>query len=185
MGAGTGLRTERLVIRDWTIDDAEAAFAIYGAPEVVPSLIPGMHQVADVDAMRAVLAAWIEAQPSLVSPTGRWAMSRRSDDVLIGGLTLRLLPPYEEDVEIRWQVHPDFWGQGYATEGARALIDWAFTQDIDEVFAVARSSNTRAVATARRLGMEWVGETTKYYDLRLQVFRVRPAELTTPGRIAG
>lgn len=185
MGAHTGLRTGRLLIRDWTPEDAEEAFEIYGAPEVVPTLIPGMHQVADVDAMRAVLGAWVEAQPNLIPPTGRWAMSRLSDDKLVGGLALRLLPPYEEDVEIRWHVHPDFWGQGYATEGARALIEWAFTQDVDEVFAVARSSNVRAVATARKLGMEWVGETTKYYDLTLQVFRVRPAELTGPEQLAG
>ncbi len=178
MGALTALRTDRLLVREWSVEDAESAFAIYGAPEVVPSLIPGMHRVPDVDAMRVVLDAWIEAQRNMTPPTGRWAMERRSDGVLVGGLALRLLPPYEEDVEIRWQVHPDLWGRGYATEGSRALVEWAFTQDIDEVFAVARSSNTRAVATARRLGMEWVGETTKYYGLRLQVFRVRPAELS-------
>jgi hypothetical protein len=32
-------------------------------------------------------------------------------------------------------------------------------------------------ATARRIGMEWVDETEKYYGLRLQVFRIRPADL--------
>ncbi|GFJ95034.1 hypothetical protein [Phytohabitans rumicis] len=32
-------------------------------------------------------------------------------------------------------------------------------------------------ATARRIGMQWVGETEKYYGLRLQVFRLRPADL--------
>ena len=30
---------------------------------------------------------------------------------------------------------------------------------------------------ARRLGMQWVGETDKYYDLRLQVYRLRPTDL--------
>ncbi|MFD0744324.1 hypothetical protein ACFQ1L_22770 [Phytohabitans flavus] len=32
-------------------------------------------------------------------------------------------------------------------------------------------------ATARRIGMQWVGETEKYYDMRLQVFRIRPGDI--------
>ncbi|PRW62337.1 GNAT family N-acetyltransferase [Actinopolyspora mortivallis] len=178
--APLSLRTERLLIRDWTAEDAEAAFRIYGNPEVAVWLAPVMQRVGDPNAMRSVLDAWIEAAPNLAPPTGRWAMVRRADDELVGGLGLRLLPPYEEDIEIRWQVRQDQWGRGYATEGARALIGWAFSQDVDEIFAVARSSNSRAVATARRLGMEWVGETTKYYGLLLQVFRIRRADFDGP-----
>ena len=40
-----------------------------------------------------------------------------------------------------------------------------------------RPANSRAMAMVRRLGMEWVGETEKYHDLRLQQFRLRPADL--------
>ncbi|MGJ7905897.1 GNAT family N-acetyltransferase [Actinopolyspora sp. H202] len=178
--ASLSLTTERLWIRDWRVEDADAAFRIYGNPEVAMWLAPMMQRVTDQSAMRSVLEAWVESAPNLAPPAGRWAMVRRSDNVLIGGLALRLLPPYEEDIEIRWQVSQHEWGKGYATEGARALLGWAFTQDLDEVFAVARSSNARAVSTARKLGMEWVGETTKYYGLLLQVFRVRRADFTGP-----
>ena len=45
------------------------------------------------------------------------------------------------------------------------------------MFAVVRPRNERGVATARRVGMEWVGETDKYYDLTLQVFRLRKGDL--------
>ncbi|RCW43130.1 RimJ/RimL family protein N-acetyltransferase [Halopolyspora algeriensis] len=171
------LRSDRLLLRDWTVDDAEAAFAIYGSAEVAEWLTPAMQQVPNPAAMRSVLEAWIEAQPNMMPPTGHWALVRRADDAVIGGVALRLLPPYEEDIEIAWQIRPDEWGNGYATEGSRVLMRWAFTRDVDELFAVARPNNTRAIATARNLGMEWVGETTKYYNLRLQVFRIRPADL--------
>lgn len=58
------------------------------------------------------------------------------------------------------------------------MLRWAFTSgSADELYAVARPKNTRAIATAGRLGMEWVGETDKYYDLTLQVYRVRAADL--------
>ena len=72
---------------------------------------------------------------------------------------------------------PDVWGQGYATEATHGVAGWAFTQEIDEVFAVVRPGNARAAATARRNGMTWVGETDKYYGLTLQVYRLRPADL--------
>lgn len=171
------LTTERLVVRPWVREDAEAALTIYGAGEVTRWLTPAMGQVDDLDGMRTVLDAWIEEQPTMMPPRGRWAVQRLEDGAVIGGLVIRLLPPFKEDLELSWQLRPDAWGHGYAAEAARELARWAFTQDIDELFAVARPNNTRAVATARRVGMEWVGETTKYYDLRLQVFRIRPSDL--------
>lgn len=171
------LRTERLEVRDWRVPDAEAALQIYGAEEVAHWLTPAVNTVADVPAMRWVLQAWHEAQPNLAKPSGRWAVERRADGEVVGGLVIRLLPPFEEDLEIGWQLRPDAWGHGYATEAGSALIRWAFEQGIDELFAVARPGNERAIAMARRVGMEWVGETTKYYDERLQVYRIRPADL--------
>ncbi|CAM4328366.1 GNAT family N-acetyltransferase [Nocardiopsis rhodophaea] len=169
------VRTERLIIRDWDISDADDALAIYGAEEVARWLTPQMQAVRDSAAMRSVLHAWVEAQPNLIPPAGRWAIVRAQDGELIGGLSLRQLPPYDEDFELSWQLRPDCWGNGYATEASQAIIAWAFDQGIEELFAVARPDNERAIATARRLGMEWVGETDKYYDRRLQVFRIRPA----------
>ncbi|MER6348854.1 GNAT family N-acetyltransferase [Streptomyces sp. NPDC001595] len=173
----TPLTTDRLLIRDWTVEDADAALRIYGSPDVAHWLTPAMERVHDAAAMRCLLQAWQESQPNLVAPRGRWAVQRRDDGTVVGGLGIRLLPPYEDDLEVSWQLAPDAWGQGYAVEAARALIGWAFTQDTDELFAVARPANRRAVATAKRLGMQWVGETGKYYDLRLQVYRVRPGDL--------
>lgn len=169
------LPTERLQIREWELDDAEAALKIYGAAEVAHWLTPEWQPVNDANAMRSVLHAWIEAGPNLIPPAGRWAIVRKDDGELVGGLSLKLLPPYEEDFELTWALRPDVWGQGYATEASRAVITWAFGQGIEEIFAVARPNNVRAVGVARRLGMEWVGETEKYYDMRLQVFRLRPS----------
>jgi RimJ/RimL family protein N-acetyltransferase len=169
--------TARLTLRNWSADDAPAALEIYGAAEVARWLTPAMTRIADVEAMRSVLQTWQREQPGLLPPQGRWGIRRDADNAVIGGLSIRLLPPDGEDLEVNWQLNPDEWGKGYATEAARRLITWAFTQDIDELFAVARPNNIRAIATAKRLGMQWVGETTKYYGLNLQVYRIRPSDL--------
>lgn len=40
-------------------------------------------------------------------------------------------------------------------------------------------NNERAAGTARRIGMQWVGETDKYYETRLNVYRLWPSDLTS------
>jgi RimJ/RimL family protein N-acetyltransferase len=170
------LVTERLTIRPWRIEDADTALSIYGDSEVARWLSPAMDRVADANAMRLVLQQWIAEDARLTSPAGRWAIELRDGQDLIGGAVLLPLPPRGEDLELGLQLHSDKWGRGYATEAGRALASWAFDEGLDEVLAVARLANIRAEATARRIGMEWVGETEKYYDTRLQVFRLRPGD---------
>jgi len=170
------LLTERLILRPWHIDDAEAALGIYGAIEVARWLAPALESVHDHEAMRLILRRWAAEDTSMITPAGRWAIERREDGRLIGGAILLPLQP-DEEFEIGWSLHPDEWGHGYAGETALALARWAFDQGIEQVIAVVRPPNTRATATVRRIGMEWVGETDKYYNLRLQVFRLRPGDL--------
>ena len=113
-------------------------------------------------------------------PQGRWAIELTESGQVIGGAGLFFLPPGEEDLEVAWQLAPSAWGHGYATEAGQGLARAAFEfPGVDEVFAVVRTRNDRGVATARRVGMEWVGETDKYYDLRLQVYRLRKSDLPT------
>jgi RimJ/RimL family protein N-acetyltransferase len=97
--------------------------------------------------------------------------------VPIGSVLLRPLPPALEDVEIAWHLHPRQWGNGYATEIGRAAAERAFQTGMEEVFAIVRPGNQRSIAVARRLGMEYVGITDKYLDLRLELYRLRPGDL--------
>jgi RimJ/RimL family protein N-acetyltransferase len=174
------LVTERLVLRSWNVDDAAAALGAYGEAEVARWLAPAMDRVHDLAAMRLVLQQWIAEDARMMTPAGRWAIELRQDGHVIGGATLLPLQP-DEEFEVGWQLHPGAWGHGYATESGLSLARWAFSQDIDQVIALVRPANTRAAATVRRIGMEWVGETEKYHGLRLQEFRLRPVDLAGTG----
>lgn len=171
------LVTERLILTAWRVDDAQAALEIFGHAEVARWLSPVMDRVPDLAAMRLLLQQWIAEDVRMVPPCGRWAIHRQRDDRLIGGAILLPLPPGNEDLEIGWQLRPDCWGHGYASETTHALAQWTFSKDIAEIFAVLKPGNTRAAATVRRNGMQWVGETSKYFGMPLQVFRLRPADL--------
>jgi RimJ/RimL family protein N-acetyltransferase len=173
------LVTERLVLRPWAPDDAETALAAYGDGEVAKWLAPEMDTVPDPSAMRLVLQQWVAEDARLLTPAGRWAIERVEDGQLIGGATLLPLAP-DDEFEIGWQLNPAAWGHGYATETGLALARWAFNQGIEQVIAVVRPTNKRAEAMVRNMGMEWVGETEKYHNLRLQVFRLRPGDLAGP-----
>ena len=175
---GPVIISERLRIRHWTVDDANAALATYGVADVTAWLTPATDRIGDLPAMRSVLQAWEEAQANLQPPRGRWAIERLADGAVVGGLVIRMLPPRLVDMELSFQLRPEEWGNGYATEACGALIRWAFTQDIGELYAVTMPANTRAIATTERLGMQWVGETDKYYARTMQVYRIRPGDLS-------
>jgi RimJ/RimL family protein N-acetyltransferase len=170
-----------LLLREWQLADADQAVAVFGRAEVTRWLSPAMDAVPDPAAMRLLLQQWIAEDARAAPPTGRWAIQRSADGRVIGGLVLLPLPPGQVDLEIGWQLHPDAWGRGYASEATRAVAQWAFRQSVSELFVVARAGNARAVATARRVGMTWVGETDKYWGLTLQVYRLRPADLDRSG----
>jgi RimJ/RimL family protein N-acetyltransferase len=170
------LVTDRLVLRPWQVDDAQAALRSYGDAEVAKWLSPTMDQVTDEGGMRVVLQQWIAEDTRMLTPAGRWAVELRDSGELVGGATLLPLPP-DDEYEMGWQLERSHWGNGYATEAGTAVAQWAFAQGLEQVIALVRPTNSRAEATVRRLGMEWVGETEKYHHLRLQEFRLRPADL--------
>jgi RimJ/RimL family protein N-acetyltransferase len=72
------------------------------------------------------------------------------------------LPPKGDDLELGYRLAPWAWGRGLAAEAGHALAHYAFSNGEEEVFAVARPKNDRGTHAARRIGMEWVGETEKY-----------------------
>jgi RimJ/RimL family protein N-acetyltransferase len=174
------LETARLVLRPWSVDDAADALAVFGDETVTRWLAPAVTRVPDVDDMRRLIGGWLTTPPP--SPAGRWAVTTRADDALVGAVALLPLPPEDEDLEIGWQLAPTAWGHGYAAEAGHAVAAHAFGHGVEELFAVVRPRNTRAARTATSIGMEWVGETDKYYGRLLQVYRIRPGDLRVADR---
>lgn len=175
------IQTRRLILRPWLPDDGLAALQIYSVPAVARWLCPALPPIVDQSDMRRMLEGWIAESDATGIPLGRWAITERQSGELIGGVALLPLPPGCTDLEIGWQLAPGRWGHGYGAEAGHAVAHQAFeTGGISEVFAVMRPGNHRAVATARRVGMEWVGETDKYYNLSLQIYRLNKADLDLP-----
>ena len=175
------LRTDRLLVRDWSGADAEAALKIYGH-KTLRRWLPELDGIPNADAMHSLLQRWVVEQREMSPGTGRWALAALDGGALVGGISLLPMPVPEADVEMECQLAPEYWGRGYMTEAARALARWAFEHSLVELFALVEPDNARAAATARRIGMEWVGESNKYHGMFLQVFRLRPDDLASAVR---
>ncbi|SER28118.1 GNAT family N-acetyltransferase [Actinokineospora terrae] len=156
----------------WRAADVDDAFAVYGAAAVTSWPCPQVDRVADLAAMRALVEQW--GREGLGAPHGRWAVRRLDDGGVVGGATLLPLPPGDEDTGMTWQLRPDADAQ-LAEETAFLVASQGFAHGLDEVFALVRpGADTTAI---RRNGMYWVGETSKYFGLDLQVYRLRVADL--------
>lgn len=165
--------SERLEMVDWTLDDAAAAYAIYGDPEVTAGL--SGDPVPNVAAMRERLAK-IEEKYAGLEPFGFWAIRVKQTRELVGSVILQPLPEHEE-IEVGWHLGQAYWGFGYATEAGRATLAYGFeVAGLKEIYAVVRPWNERSIAVTRRLGMTPLGRTNEYYGKETELFRITAEE---------
>jgi len=80
------------------------------------------------------------------------------------------------DTEIGWHFHPDYWGSGYASEAASAVLAHAWASGLERVVAVTNPENTASQAVCLRIGMRHDGQTDRYYNATCELFVAeRPA----------
>lgn len=163
--------TERLIVREWTPDDIEAAFRLYGDPEVMRYLAappPGVA-VADLAQMRERMQQLFDSGPKL-RPMGLWAIQKKADSSVVGSILVK--PIQTTDViEIGWHLARAEWGQGLATEAALAARDYAFEiAGVDDLVAIAIPENEPSLAVMRRIGLKDRGFTDRFHDYRLALF---------------
>lgn len=92
---------------------------------------------------------------------GPYAVERLSDNELLGYVGLHRVTSsggLEGQIEIGWRLRHDAWGQGYATEAARACIAHAAKLGIPELVAFTFVGNGRSRRVMQKLGMTCVGE---------------------------
>jgi len=147
-----GIRTERLQLRLLTADDVDAVHRYQSREDVCRYLLFEPRTRDEVAAKLAEHAA----HTTLASRGDYWqlAVERTGDGAVIGDLYFALAEPGSAAAEIGWTFHPDAHGQGFATEAAAALLDFAFdTLRLHRVAAEFDPRNERSIALCRRLSM--------------------------------
>lgn len=145
------LATARLTLRPWQPSDREGLWRMQSDPRAMEFLMPVLDRTAsDAVADRAEahfarhgFGLWVVEAPGVTDFAGYCGLVH---------------VPYAEHftpaVEIGWRFDPAFWGRGYATEAARAALDFGFaTLGLEEIVAITVPANLRSRAVMERLGM--------------------------------
>ena len=169
----TIFETERLYARPWTLEDAEAAFVMYGDPEVTRYI--GGHTKADVEETRELLVAVLERAKGMPAGMGSFPLIEKASGELVGTALIKPLPDAAKqptaDIEIGWHLARRHWGKGFATEAGRALLRYGFVDlDLDTIHVVVEPPNEASLRVARRIEVEPTGRTDAYYGLDLEHF---------------
>ena len=143
------IETERLKLREFTMDDVNDLAAIFADP-IMMQYYPSTKDKEETK-------KWIEKNIERYKKYGfgLWAVVRRDNDEFIGdcGITIQDIDG-EEKPEIGYHISRDYWGQGYATEAALACKEYAFNVlGMEEIFSKIRSENISSRRVAEKVGM--------------------------------
>lgn len=146
------IHTPRLILRNWE-DRDRALFHRINSDDQVMAFFPFRRNRTESDAVMDRMRAETDA-----NGFGWTAAELKVNGACIGfvGLNIAKLEPVLPAgcMEIGWRLAPEYWGKGYVSEAASALLDFAF-DDLGraEIVSFAVLGNTRSTAVMERLGM--------------------------------
>jgi RimJ/RimL family protein N-acetyltransferase len=145
------IETQRLLLRAWQPSD-EAPFAALNAdPEVTRYLRGPMRRDESDELLARIRGHWLE------HGFGLYAVEVKESGAFAGFVGLAIpsfLPEVLPAVEVGWRLARDHWGNGYATEGARASLVHGFGElGLAQIISIIDPGNAASIRVAERLGM--------------------------------
>jgi ribosomal-protein-alanine N-acetyltransferase len=151
------IETPRLLLRDFTLDDVEALAAC----QADERFWRFYERVDDIETRARehieLFVGWQAVQPRTHF---QFAIVLKQDGSLIGdcGLRQHVQARYGGQAELGYELDPQHWGNGYATEAAQAMIAYGFeTLNLHRVWATCRGENAPSWRLMERLGMRREG----------------------------
>jgi RimJ/RimL family protein N-acetyltransferase len=148
--------TERLTLRHFHILDLEPMYRVFRDPEVM--------RFGDGVQSRDWVQAWLHTCLARYYQTwgfGPYAVVTKQDQNVIGYCGLFFFPDIngQPEVEIGYRLARPAWGQGYATEAAGAVRDYAFqTLGMKRLIAIIDPLNIASIRVAAKIGMHYENE---------------------------
>lgn len=147
------VETERLILRGFREADLDGLFALAQDPLIAEYVTYNNAPLRE--ACWRSMALWIGHWA--LRGFGLWAVEERSTGTFIGRIGI-WQPEGWPGTEVGWLLGRAFWGQGYATEAARASLDWGFTHlDVPQLVSVIQPENQPSMAVAERIGERYRG----------------------------
>ncbi len=175
----TGIRTERLLVRSIREADHPDLCAVFTDPEAMRFIGDGSIRTPDEVRRRMARMGDLERTRRL----SFWAVELREADIeagappgtVIGDCGLVPIAHEGPEIELGYRLARRFWGRGYATEAARAVLAHAFDRlALERVVAVTLPGNLASQRVLEKIGMRRVGPTDRYYGMTTVLFEAAP-----------
>lgn len=154
--------TKRLIFRKLELTDAEDLYRIYSNPETMRFMGKGSDSAEEE---RRNIQKHIENYYGNYG-FGLWATILKENNRLIGrcGLLYQEMEGVK-DLELAYLLDCDYWGQGFATEAARAIVNIGFEKfDFSRIVAVINPQNAASIRVAEKVGLRFEREISNYKD---------------------
>jgi RimJ/RimL family protein N-acetyltransferase len=156
------LTTARLVLRDFRPGDEAAIHAFSSDPEVAAHMFFAARTESD---SRRYLQRMLESQQESPRMTWELAVLRRGEDWPIGACDLTLVKAREAD--LGYLLGREAWGQGFATELARALVSAGFEQlGLERIFAICEVTHIASAHVLEKAGLRYVHTLAQYREAK-------------------
>ncbi|STO09036.1 Putative ribosomal N-acetyltransferase YdaF [Exiguobacterium aurantiacum] len=153
------LETERLTLRPLEVVDASRLFPIFSNATVLKHY--GMEPHATVDETVHMVTNMIEGMQA--GTVIRWGIVRKDDLTLIGTIGFHNLVPRHRRAEIGYEIHPDHWRNGYASEALQRALDYAaHVAAFERVGAIVYTENVASQQMLERNGFFQEGMLRQY-----------------------
>jgi ribosomal-protein-alanine N-acetyltransferase len=151
------IETSRLILRELYITDDAAMFELDSNPDVHRYL--GNNPVTSIEQSRSVIAG-IQKQYK-DNGIGRWATIEKSTGRFIGWSGLKFITEPENNhvnfYDVGFRFIPEFWGNGYATESAKAALEYGFTKlNANEIIGTAHEENKASRRALEKCGLKYI-----------------------------
>lgn len=159
------LKTKRLNLAEITPDDLETVHRLYRSPEVDEFNTMGLSE--NIEATRKIVEAMILAQVAEPRVSYSWKIVRRDTGEIIGMAGISLSGDRFRRGEIWYELFPEQWGVGFATEAAKVLIATGFEAfGLHRIEAGVATRNVRSVRVLEKAGMTREGIRRKILPIR-------------------
>ena len=163
------LSTPRLVLRALRPTDLDDLYAYASDPEI-DRFTPWIHYTS-LDEARTNLGEFLAEYEQ--HGMGAWGIEHRTDQRLIGIANFSRPHPINRRAEMGYTIARAYWGHGYATEAAQALIRFGFDQmHLVRIEAVCLPEHLASARVLQKAGMQFEGVLHSY-----QIWRGQPRDL--------
>jgi ribosomal-protein-alanine N-acetyltransferase len=165
------LETDRLRLSPIAAEDLDAVAALYADPDVMRfiGLRAPLTREQTRERLDFMIGQWRE------HGFGMWAVLRKADGAFVGRCGLRTLDDTTE-IELGYTLAKAYWGQGYATEAARAVVRHAFdVLKLERLVAIADPANAASINVMKKLGMTFEG-TGHFYNSDCVMYALAPGQ---------